>query len=362
MFGWKGDTEIATGYLSYQVIMTTIGSGTGRSDKCIYTAYTGWVYHDSLGASHPFWGSTQLNNLPSNCGPNVSSTTLASEDGSGYTLNLSSYTDGTVSSPDGKKIAVPNVDNGPATFTDPNGNQISVSGTGTFTDTTGNVALTVAGTAPNPHTFTYYGIGGGPQQVSMNYQTYTVQTAFGCSGIVEYGPVSTSMVNSITLPDGSAYNFTYEATPNGSGNITGRLASVTLPTGGTITYTYSGGNEGIECADGSAAGLTRSVSADSGSSTSTSTYARSGSTSSSSTNYMDGLGNYSVYNFVQASNQETNNSATTAVLYETSRSVYQGAATGTPILSRQTCTTERHPHAPLLPSHCRSSRLIRMRL
>src|SRR5207244_2542156 len=72
----------------------------------------------------------------------------------------------------------------------------------------------------------------------------------------------------IDLPDiatnpNDKYTFTYETTPNDMHTphyVTGRIASVTLPTGGMITYGYSGGNNGITCADGSTATLTRTLS------------------------------------------------------------------------------------------------------
>jgi RHS repeat-associated protein len=336
-FGWKGDTEIATGYLSYSVVTVQVGSGNQRSGECIYTYDTNWVYHDPFGVSHQFWGWTVTNSYPTNCGADSTTASLSAEDGSGYTLNLTSSTKGTIVGSDGKQIAVPNVNYGPATATDSNGNQISADGSGHFTDTTGNVVLTVSGSAPSAHTFTYTDTGGNPQTVSITYKTYTVQTAFGCNGIGEYGPTSTSLVNSLTLPDGSTYSFTYEATPNGSGNVTGRLASVTLPGGGTITYSYSAGSNGVVCADGSTAGLTRSIAANGGSAASTWTYTRTPGSDTSHTEVTDGLSNHSAYDFVQASNQVTSQATTTAVYYETNRNMYQGAETGTPLLSRQTC-------------------------
>ena len=71
---------------------------------------------------------------------------------------------------------------------------------------------------------------------------------------------SENLVSSIDLPDGASYQITYEGTPGFSGDVTtGRIASVKLPTGGTITYSYSGANNGITCADGSAATLTRAT-------------------------------------------------------------------------------------------------------
>ncbi|MGH7972635.1 MAG: hypothetical protein ACREIC_28310, partial [Limisphaerales bacterium] len=132
--------------------------------------------------------------------------------------------------------------------------------TTTFTDTLGKTALRVTGSGtPSSPIVLSYTAAGGAGSVTMNYVTKTVQTSFGCTGISDFGPTQENLVSSVVLQDGETYSFAYEATPGHSGNFTGRLASVTLPTGGTIAYTYSGGNNGVECADGSTPGLTRTV-------------------------------------------------------------------------------------------------------
>jgi RHS repeat-associated protein len=333
-FGWRGDTEIATGYLSVNINFdSTIRGGY----TCFTTTYQSFVYHDPFGIQHTFVGSTVLYTGPSQCDLPTSHGTFSATatDGSGYTLNVTNYDVGTLTSSLGKQFTPPlNVGAGTAATIDSNGNEISVDGSGHFTDTTGKVALTVAGSAPSPHTFTYTDTNGNPQTVSMTYKTYTVQTAFDCSGVGEYGPTSTSLVNTIAFPDGSAYTFSYEPTPGASGNVTGRIASVELPQGGSIDYTYGGGRNGIECADGSTAGLTRSLGSNAGSAASTWTYARTTGAGTSQTEVVDGLDNHKVYNFVEASNQPA---GTSAVYYETSRSIYQGSASGTPVVARNTC-------------------------
>ena len=56
-FGWRGDTEIATGYISHNTISLTAEvppTKGGIATKCPYTIYDEFVYHDTLGASHPF--------------------------------------------------------------------------------------------------------------------------------------------------------------------------------------------------------------------------------------------------------------------------------------------------------------------
>jgi RHS repeat-associated protein len=248
-------------------------------------------------------------------------------------MSVTNYIQATITS-GGAKQFVPVGSSSTPSVTDSNGNQITISGS-SFIDTTGNTALTIGGGAPNPQTFKYTDTNGNTQTVSMNYSTYTVETAFGCSGVTEYGANGTtqnSLVSSITFPDGSSYKFTYEATPGHSGNVTGRLSGVQLPQGDWIYYSYSGGNEGIECADGSTAGLTRTLNIDSGSASSTWTFTRSfpNGSGTSHTAVVDGLNNNLAYDFVQAT-------GFTAEYLETNRSVYNGAATGTPVIARGTC-------------------------
>ena len=91
--------------------------------------------------------------------------------------------------------------------------------------------------------------------------------------------------------------------------MTGRLASVTLPTGGEITYAYSGGSNGIVCADGSTATLTRKT-PDTGSNSWT--YAHSESGTAWTTTVTDPQLNETALNFQG--------------IYETERQVNQGAS------------------------------------
>jgi len=157
----------------------------------------------------------------------------------------------------------------------------------------------------------------------MKYTAFTVRTNFGCSGIVEYGPTSVNLVTEVDLPDiavnpNDKYTFTYEPTPGYSGDYTGRLASVTLPTGGTIAYLYTGSNHGIECSDGSAAGLTRTTPDGQW------TYTRTlGTAPASTTTVTDPQGNQTVLNFQG--------------IYETERQVYQGQTSGTLLRTTFNC-------------------------
>jgi RHS repeat-associated protein len=214
-----------------------------------YTLYTNWVFTDALGTSHRMIGGIQDGGAP-DCGPGDYAI-LTTNDGSGYKVD----TNGTVYTVKGAVGSL-----GTGSYTDRNGNKITQSG-GVFTDTLGSTALTVtgSGTASSPYIFTYTAPSGGSASYTMRYTTKTVKTNFGCSGIAEYGPTSNDLVSEIDLPDGTKYTINYESTPGFSGDVTGRIASIALPTGGTISYSYSGGSNGITCADGTAATLTRTT-------------------------------------------------------------------------------------------------------
>ena len=341
-WGWRGITEATTGYV------TEIRAGEVCPHTTGHMSTIGLVvYHDPWGTPHPFPGFMIYRDAACNSGTATYTGSIGpfASDGSGYSTvgtTWLTYVDYEIISPKGKVLQVPvNTTSGLASSTDSNGNEISVNSSGQFTDTTGNVVLTTGGGAPSPQTFTYKDTSGNSQAATMYYTTYTVQTAFGCmtSGglpIGEYGPMATSLVSSIQLADGSTYTFSYENTPGGSGNKTGRLASVTLPQGGIITYTYTGGSNGIECADGTTATLTRVLSANAGSSASNWSYSRSITGSGTSTTaVVDGLNNNKIYTFVDPYTLSTE--GVTAGYYETSRTVYEGATTGTPVVARNTC-------------------------
>ena len=224
----------------------------------------------------------------------------------------------------------------PGAVTDTNGNSISVStssGTTTYTDTLGATALKISGsgTSSSPIDYTYTGWSG-QASVQANYSSYTVQTNFGCSGIVEYGPTQAYLVSSITLPDSSSYGFTYETTPGHSPNITGRLASVTLPTGGTISYQYSGGSQGVNCGDASTPTLTRTVTPGGSGTPGTWTYVHTENSPTSTTTITDPNSNDTIISFYGASayanayEQERKASNSSGTLMETVDTCYNGAS------------------------------------
>ncbi|HXM09989.1 MAG TPA: RHS repeat-associated core domain-containing protein [Terriglobales bacterium] len=269
-WGWQGQTEVATGYIGYG--SRTLEIVCPLEGHLPVTTYSGFVYRDYKGVGHPFSVSVAF----SECSGSGTSDSGQATDGSGYTIYASAEAGSAsayIVTPSGAIVRPPlNGQTGAATFTDPNGNEITVNNSGQFFDTLSSTTpvLTVSGrgTPASPNTFEYTAPSGGTATYTMNYTQYTVKTKFGFSGVAEYGPLSIALVNSITLPDGTSYSFTYESTPGSctplsgtSSCVTGRIASVKLPTGGEVTYAYSGGTNSTGIySDGSTSGLTRTLS------------------------------------------------------------------------------------------------------
>src|SRR5437879_2138791 len=270
------------------------------------------------------------------CGGGNPTATGTATDGSGITMTVTSTPSASVTLRNGEKIA-PGLTTGGSTSsggpqTDSNGNQITSTINGsitTFFDTLSSTTavLTIDATIATSVLYEYTSPANTTANVTASYVTYNVQTAFGC-GINEYGPIQNSLVDRITLPDSSYYQFTYEVTPQDTHTpryVTGRIASVRLPTGGTISYTYQGGDtgQGIFCADGSTAGFDRTTP------DGTWQYRRTG----TSPNYTT-----TITTPIDPNTGQTN---TTVINFqgefETQRQIYQGAATGTPLVNVTTC-------------------------
>lgn len=326
-WGWRGVTEVATGYVSYKSGPITLCVGDPPTPPTLGISFSNWVYHDPFGTSHAFPRTAHTGANTSTCHVSALGMNAVATDGSGYTLQTTTTSPNIpIMTSTGGKVGVPpyNITGGSATYTDANGNQINVNTTGQFFDTLSSATpvLTVSSPAPpTATTFTYTAPSGAGAIYTMNYLQYTVKTSFGVTGVSEYGPLTNSLVSSITLPDGSSYTFTYEQTPGSctpnTGTqptcVTGRVKEVTLPTGGTITYAYTGGSNGIE-SDGSTSGLNRTLNPGG-----EWQYARSGSGSAWTTTVTDPNLNQTIIDF--AKDGSTVNPSTN--FYETQRQVKQ---------------------------------------
>ena len=120
--------------------------------------------------------------------------------------------------------------------TDKNGNQWSVDSQGNLIDTSGTAP--VLKTSPDSST-TYYdvlGVNGARERYTIYSVLIDFNTAFKQSAVKDANG-STYVIQSITLPDGSAYKFTYDS--GTSAGHYGEMTSMTLPSGGVINFNYS---------------------------------------------------------------------------------------------------------------------------
>lgn len=267
-----------------------------------------WKYIDAFGAIHAFGGQIISSTCPGV--GSVSSFTSAASDGSGLTMNIGVSGQHQIVTKDGIGI-----DPGTSgVIVDTNGNQISLA-SGVITDTLGTSALTItgSGSASSPTVYSYTNPSNTSSSYTLSYANHQVGTNFGC-GYTEYTNNSVDLPDRLTLPDQTYYSFTYEPTPGRAGYVTGRIASVRLPTGATITYSYSGGNNGIICADGSTAGLSRTT-PDSGNPW---TYTRTGSGAAWTTTSTSPATDKTVISFQSVTSNGT------VTYYETERDVYTG--------------------------------------
>jgi hypothetical protein len=301
-WGWRGVTEAAAGYITY--------AGTPRiCSGGHYQWFNNWAYHDSAGTVHPMPTTFYVTTCPDG----VDRGTAIATDGSGFTLYAEAALTpiANVWGVGGLRIDAPLQDpSQPGTVTDRNGNYFSSatnSGVMSFTDTLGKIQLKVSPTT-NPNSYQFLNPSGTYSQITVNYYSnYHVKTNFGCNGINEADAGTPLLVKSIVLPGQMGqYTFDYEKNSDGT-TYTGRIASITLPTGGTITYAYSGGTNGIECADGSAATLTRTT-PDSATGW---MYTRAGTPPSTTTT-------------VASPDGQSNQTLTFSGIYETNRTVKQG--------------------------------------
>ncbi|HEY6967811.1 MAG TPA: hypothetical protein VJA94_01295, partial [Candidatus Angelobacter sp.] len=187
----------------------------------------------------------------------------------------------------------------------PNPNQI--------VDTTAT-AFAVSGDYWTIQSLGYTDSNGVQQEVNVSYGSGNAQTNYGCSNIHDFPAtaVGSQLVKQISYPDGSSMQFGYEPTPGFPTSTTGRIASITLRTGGTINFAYTGSHDGINCTDGSMAGISVTTS-DNG----TWTFQRTlGTGTATTTTVTDPDGNQMVISFLGG--------------FETQRQIYQGSsASGT---------------------------------
>ncbi len=242
--GWrfvKGNETGTTGTAATSIQNTSCWNGNYSQPYQIVTTYYNWT--DPNGTVHAFEAGSSTSYVPANCigiQGGTSTTTW-----NGYATDASGYY-ATVTSDSSNNVSI--------AIKDGSGNQVYpqvVDRFGNFwtNDANGNLVddlgRTPVITTVNGNT-TYYDVlaPNGPISNNSARVRYTVTTAqvpistqFQQSGVTEYqnngGNPSPTIpaIQSIALPDGSSYTFTYDGY--------GELQSVKLPTGGTVTYGWS---------------------------------------------------------------------------------------------------------------------------
>jgi RHS repeat-associated protein len=196
--------------------------------------FVDWTWATADGTSRSFGLETDVTdiNFPSCAVFERPSAAGYAGDGSGYYMVVADY-DRQVAVYDNKGVLV----NGG--LRDTNGNFHSLDSSGNVIDTLGRtpVIKTVNGN------ITYYDIlnsQGTRSRFTITKTTINASTAFGIPYVPEYSGTIT-VVQSLTLPNGQSYTFTYDSGTT-AGNY-GLLQSMTLPTGAQIQYGYSNFND-----------------------------------------------------------------------------------------------------------------------
>lgn len=338
-WGWSPNTPV--GYLTTRLVIVSTQCMSGSRIGKISTSEHWWTLYDGNGP-HSFGWAGLISNGCTGQNTQVNLNNADPGDGSGYRITVVNNALVSLFGPNGQSLALP-IGNSSTATEDSNGNEISQTSGGVFTDTLGTTALTIGGAVPTV-TYSYTAPSGATATYTVNYTSYTVATNFGVSGISEYPPTAQQLVSSIVQPDGSQYTFTYEATPStpvagactplagtfANNCVTARLASVTLPTGGTISYNYSGGSNGI-LSDGTIATLTRQTP----DGTWTYAHAETGQAWTTTVTDPSPQQNQTVYNFQG--------------IYQTERKVFSGSSTRCLKMTSPVITTTRRI-ATLRPS------------
>jgi len=148
-------------------------------------------------------------------------------DGSGYRITVSNYYGASVVGP-----------NGTLEGGNLNGNYYSYGSNPNGTDTLGRNPLTITSSCTgNPNLICYDILNsqGTTSRYTVTTQSVPVHTAFG-SFVTEFSG-NITVVQSVGLPDGTSYVFSYD-TGTAPGNY-GELVGISLPTGGQVNYGYT---------------------------------------------------------------------------------------------------------------------------
>jgi hypothetical protein len=322
-WGWR--TNNFTGWIDYGVSHAhCTGDPVGLNLGMAY--YSNFAYIAPDRTRHPF---SIAYHIPGDCGGTAGGTyTGHATDGSGYYIDATQ----TLVVRDRSGLTVPGLKDTNGNFYSSTSNYNNGQTTTTWTDSRGRTAFQVI--SPNPtntlsDTYSYYDATNTLRSVYVQSQTLNIATNFTCSGVVEYTGTA-KLPTTITLANNQSYTISYEPTPGNTGKVTGRIQKITLPSGGYIQFTYGGVNDGINCTDGTELNLT--VVRSDGTTTTTTQYSRA---------QVGGVWQTTVTHpqmpYDAAANQVV--VAFDSNGHETSRKIYQGSATSSPLRTINTAWT-----------------------
>jgi hypothetical protein len=234
-------SQLATGYWHGGLSITPLGAYCGGNKQQV-NGIT-----DRRGTFHPlnnvFWDSN-------GCLPDVDAYTT---DNSGLEVIIPKGTGvGTMNPTVYDKSGIGSDVQALGTITDPHGNQITVanSGTTTYTDSLSGTPIVSVSGVPASTTYQYTDGTGTLRTVTASHPSQSILTAFNCPSMSNGSLGAIWPLGSVSYPDGSSVQFTYEKTA--ANNLNGRLKTVVVPTGATYTHTYSGGTngDGLWCESG----------------------------------------------------------------------------------------------------------------
>jgi len=235
--GWRFIDGADTGSVAYYNPTYTDEPCPPQDNSTYQLISSQYFWTDTSGTNHPFDVMWQYDTSQDICSfpldPQPETVSGYATDGSGYYIVLSGWTNSSIPTSilvtdlNGNEVYPQAIDRyGNYWSSDSNGNLIDDLGrTPVIVTTSGNATyydvLAPNGTINNNGMRVRYTVTTAPIQVS---------TQFNQSGVAEWSG-TLNPVQSIQLPDGSSYSFSYDSY--------GELSSVKLPTGGSIQYGWS---------------------------------------------------------------------------------------------------------------------------
>jgi RHS repeat-associated protein len=225
--GWRLSPS-ATAAPTYSSFDTEYGScGPGQEQLPTQEAFWSFAWTDPQGTNHLFDAGFDQQ-LPIPCDPNQqpASTAGYALDGSGYYMTMTydpniDGVDSVVYDGQGNQVY--------PLLQDPNGNYMSTDANGNLIDTLGRTPV-LTSTSGNQIYYDVLSNGGARLRYTVTTETVDYLTLFNQIAVSDVRGSFTA-IQSIQLPDGSSYSFTYD-------NSYGELGSITLPTGSVIQYSY----------------------------------------------------------------------------------------------------------------------------